>query len=748
MMEMNGNDGLALARDIIVNTGKNLFLTGKAGTGKTTFLKKLKESAPKRMIVLAPTGIAAVNAGGMTIHSFFQLPLAPYLPETAFSSGGAKYSFRFGKNKIRIIRSIDLLVIDEISMVRADLLDAVDNVLRRYRDRGRPFGGVQLLMIGDLQQLAPVVKDDEWRLLGKYYDTPYFFSSQALRKTDYCTVELEKVYRQSDLEFLSILNRIRENRCGSDILSALNSRYIPGFSPSADEGYVRLVTHNRQARDINMRELQKLPGIPYVFQAEIQGQFPEYAWPVEGSLVLKEGAQVMFVKNDSSGEHRYYNGMLGVVESLSRDGIEVRSRDDGETIALGREEWTNARYVLDEETKEIREEIDGVFRQYPVKLAWAITVHKSQGLTFDRAIVDVSGSFAHGQAYVALSRCRTLEGLVLGAPLSASSVITDRSVEEFTREAVGTAPDAAALQAMKKAYFLDLLSGLFGFRQIASLMRRYLHIAGEYFSRLYPVQLGEYRDAERDFHENVESVAEKFSRQYVSLANDSADYASDAVLHRRIVSGASYFREKLEAARDVFSDALTEADNTEVSRRLRDAVSELQAAIDLKAALLGFVVTDGFEVSSYLRKKAVLTISDDASGKSGKRKSGRKTADGNSGQKAAGKSGQKTDTKSSVRKKKSEVPADVRHPDLYRRLVEWRNATAAELGLPVYMVIQQKAILGISDSLPDDRASLASVPYFGKAGIEKYGDIILRMVREYREEKGLSIFRTTLSSDF
>ena len=722
MMEKAENDKLKLARDIVVNTGKNLFLTGKAGTGKTTFLKMLKASAPKRMIVLAPTGIAAVNAGGMTIHSFFQLPLAPYLPGTAFSSNGAKYNFRFGKNKIKIIRSIDLLVIDEISMVRADLLDAVDNVLRRYCNKDLPFGGVQLLMIGDLQQLAPVVKDDEWQILRQYYDTPYFFSSLALRKTDYCTIELDKVYRQSDLDFLAILNKIRENNCNGDVISALNSRYIPGFSPSSEEGYVRLVTHNRQAREINMHELQKLAGIPHVFHAETEGQFPESSWPVEESLVLKKGAQVMFVKNDSSGEHRYYNGMLGTVESVSGNTIEVRSHDNGETIALGKEEWTNARYVLDENTKEIREEIDGVFRQYPVKLAWAITIHKSQGLTFDKAVIDVSGSFTHGQVYVALSRCRTLDGLVLSSPVSASSVITDRSVEEFTREACKATPDAEALQAMKKAYFLELLSGLFNFSQIAYLIRKYLRLSSEYFSNLYPLQLEQYRETGSNFHDNVVAVAERFRHQYIRLVNDTDNYETDPVLQGRIASGSAYFREKLMSAGGCFNDAITEADNKEVSQKLKDTVSELQSAIDMKTALLEFVIADGFKVSSYLKEKALLSIADD-SGRSGKEKTSKKARKSKPGE----------EKQSSGRKKKAEVPSDVKHPDLYRRIIEWRNNTAAELGLPVYMVIQQKAILGIADLLPDDKASLASVPYFGKAGIEKYGDIILKMVHEYKK---------------
>ncbi len=394
---MEQNSELALAWQFIENTGTHLFLTGKAGTGKTTFLRKLKRESPKRMVVIAPTGIAAINAGGVTIHSFFQIPFAPYVPESSFSTNGqATYRFRFGKEKINIIRSMDLLVIDEISMVRADLLDAVDEMLRRYRDRHKPFGGVQLLMIGDLQQLAPVVKDEEWQMLKKYYDTPYFFSSRALKQTEYCTIELKTVYRQSDRAFLDLLNRIRENHCDPQVLEALNRRYLPDFQPRKEEGYIRLVTHNYQAQRINNYELEQLPGRSYAFRATIDGKFPEYSYPTDELLELKKGAQVMFVKNDSSGEHRYYNGMIGEVTDLSADSIEVRAKDSTATFLLQEEEWANAKYVLDEESKEIVEDIEGTFRQFPLKLAWAITIHKSQGLTFERAIIDASSSFAHG----------------------------------------------------------------------------------------------------------------------------------------------------------------------------------------------------------------------------------------------------------------------------------------------------------------------------------------------------------------
>lgn len=433
---MENNPEIELAWQFIENTGTHLFLTGKAGTGKTTFLRKLKAESPKRMIILAPTGIAAINAGGVTIHSFFQVPFAPYVPESSFSADGkAAYRFRYGKEKINIIRSIDLLVIDEISMVRADLLDSVDAVLRKFRDRNKPFGGVQLLMIGDLQQLPPVVKDDEWQMLHKYYDTPYFFSSQALKQTEYCTIELKKVYRQNDGAFLELLNRIRENHCDRQVLEALNQRYIPNFEPDKEKGYIRLVTHNYQAQRINDHELEQLPGRSYAFRAKIDGKFPEYSYPTDEVLELKRGAQVMFVKNDTSGEHRYYNGMIGEVMAVSANGIEVCSRESDTVFLLQEEEWTNAKYVLDEETKEITEDIEGTFRQYPLKLAWAITIHKSQGLTFEHAVIDASASFAHGQAYVALSRCKTLEGMVLSAPFSAKAIITDDAVDTFTIEA-------------------------------------------------------------------------------------------------------------------------------------------------------------------------------------------------------------------------------------------------------------------------------------------------------------------------
>ena len=733
---MEQNPELALAWQFIENTGTHLFLTGKAGTGKTTFLRQLKSGSPKRMVVLAPTGIAAINAGGVTIHSFFQLPFAPYVPDTSFSADGkAQYRFRFGKEKLNIMRSIDLLVIDEISMVRADLLDAIDDVLRRFRDRSKPFGGVQLLMIGDLQQLAPVIKDEEWQMLNRYYDTPYFFSSRALRQSEYCTIELKKVYRQSDTHFLDMLNRIRENRCDKTLLDELNRRYIPNFNPSKEEGYIQLTTHNYQAQHINEYELAQLPGRSFTFRAQIDGKFPEYSYPTDEVLELKCGAQIMFVKNDSSGEHRYYNGMIGEVVNVSALGIEVRSKGSEDVFMLQEEEWTNAKYVLDEETKEITEDIEGVFKQFPLKLAWAITIHKSQGLTFERAIIDASASFAHGQTYVALSRCKTLEGLVLSAPLSARAVISDSAVDTFTEDARRNEPDETRYRRLQQSYFLELLSGLFDFLPLELALKRFVRLLDEHLYKLYPKLLVEYKSETERFHEKVTKVAQKFSLQYTRLVDGAADYATDKSLQERIHLGAEYFKEQLTPLDAIRSSTIVESDNKELKKQLKAVSEELDDLLLLKVDLLEFVIDKGFHVGEYLKQKSVLSIDDAASGKdkgekrggnfSGRRKRKDETEDGGS---------------SSARKRAAtvEVLSDILHPELYKRLVAWRNAEASRLGLPVYTVIQQKAILGITNLLPEDKTTLLRIPYFGKKGVEKYGDELLEMVRMYKKESGIA----------
>lgn len=639
------------------------------------------------------------------------------------------------------MRSIDLLVIDEISMVRADLLDAIDDVLRRFRDRSKPFGGVQLLMIGDLQQLAPVIKDEEWQMLNRYYDTPYFFSSRALRKSEYCTIELKKVYRQSDTHFLDMLNRIRENRCDKTLLDELNCRYIPNFNPAKEEGYIQLTTHNYQAQRINEYELAQLPGRSFTFRAQIDGKFPEYSYPTDEVLELKRGAQIMFVKNDSSGEHRYYNGMIGEVVNVSALGIEVRSKGSEDVFMLQEEEWTNAKYVLDEETKEITEDIEGVFKQFPLKLAWAITIHKSQGLTFERAIIDASASFAHGQTYVALSRCKTLEGLVLSAPLSARAVISDSAVDTFTEDARRNEPDETRYRRLQQSYFLELLSGLFDFLPLELALKRFVRLLDEHLYKLYPKLLVEYKSETERFHEKVTKVAQKFSLQYTRLVDGAADYATDKSLQERIHLGAEYFKEQLTPLDAIRSSTIVESDNKELKKQLKAVSEELDDLLLLKVDLLEFVIDKGFHVGEYLKQKSVLSIDDAASGKdkgekrggnfSGRRKRKDETEDGGS---------------SSARKRAAtvEVPSDILHPELYKRLVAWRNAEASRLGLPVYTVIQQKAILGITNLLPEDKTTLLRIPYFGKKGVEKYGDELLEMVRMYKKESGIA---ETLFSD-
>ena len=723
---MENNPELQLAWQFIENTGTHLFLTGKAGTGKTTFLRRLREHTPKRMVVLAPTGIAAINAGGVTIHSFFQLSFAPFVPDTTLNS--AQMHYRFNKEKRNILRSMDLLVIDEISMVRADLLDAVDATLRRYRDREKPFGGVQLLMIGDLQQLAPVVKDSEWELLRRYYETPYFFASHALRETVYMTIELEKVYRQSDTYFLSLLNKIRENKADDEVLNALNKRYQRGFQPSKEEGYIRLTTHNNQAQQVNDRELASLPGKAYSFRAEVKDEFPEYSYPADEVLTVKEGAQIMFLKNDVSSEKRYYNGMIGEVVTVNETGMFVRGKDSEHEFQLLQEEWGNYKYVLNEETKEITEEIAGVFRQYPIRLAWAITIHKSQGLTFERAIIDARNSFAHGQTYVALSRCKTLEGMVLESPLRREAIISDSVVDNFTKGVEQNKPGSKQLNDMQKAYFFDLLSDLFNFYAIEQAYKRLLRMMDEDLYRLFPKQLADYKALEPHIKEKIVEVAHRFRNQYTRLINESEDYAGNQELQERIRSGAGYFRRELKPVRALFDKTNMPLDNRELRKQLNERLQTLDDALWIKESLLGIICTSSFTVSDYLKQKAkvMLSLEGDSSTSASSSKAPRERKE-------------RKERAASTRpgKVKVDVPTDIMHPELYRTLAEWRMEKTREANVPAYVIMQQKALMGIVNLLPDTPQALEAVPYFGAKGVEKYGLEILGIVRKYMKENQL-----------
>ena len=702
---MESNPELELAWQLVEYTGVNVFLTGKAGSGKTTFLRSLRERSTKRMVVLAPTGVAAMNAGGVTIHSFFQLPFAPFVPDSHFD-GEAKYQYRFSKEKVNILRSIDLLVIDEISMVRADLLDAVDDVLRRYRDRHRPFGGVQLLMIGDLQQLSPVVKEQDLQLLSPYYGHFYFFGSHALGQAGYVTVELTKVYRQNNAEFLDLLNRIRDNRVDDSVLRRLNLRYRPDIAAEQPRGYIYLTTHNQKANDLNAARLNQLAGKPRVFRAGMEGEFPAYLYPTEEELALKVGAQVMFVKNDVSGQHRYYNGMLGRVVSLSAAGpVEVET-EDGQLIALDREEWTNCKYTLDPETKEITETVLGTFKQYPLRLAWAITIHKSQGLTFDKAIIDVRQAFAPGQAYVALSRCRSLEGLVLSAPVEASSVISDRIVTDFVSHIPAQIPDAGRIAALQQAYFEDQVAGLFGFARLSRLFHIYLRLVDEHLYRLYPQFLSSLKaQADGPLKELVD-VGNKFVGQCSRIIAASADYTRDAYLQQRFHAASLYLHKPVAALLSLLEENPVTTDNKAVKKRLDEASAGLFMELRLKEGLLAWTGEHDFVVAGYLKHKNRLTIELSEAPKAARKKA--------------------------AKEKKAEVPQDVLHPALFEALRAWRASKAAELGLPAYTVLQQKALLGIANLLPDTLASLLVIPYLGKKTVEKYGEELLSLVHDYR----------------
>ena len=596
---MEQNNELLTAWDFVENTGRSIFLTGKAGTGKTTFLKMVVEQSRKRPIVVAPTGVAAINAGGVTIHSFFQLPFSPYVPGAKLES-----KFDFSREKRKIIASIDLLIIDEISMVRADLLDAIDAVLRRFRDHNQPFGGVQLLLIGDLAQLTPVVTPEDERMLKPYYDTPYFFGSKALQQIDYVTIQLGHVYRQQDASFIQILNEVREGHPSAEALAQLNSRVGQSASPLA----IRLTTHNHLANYYNESELQKLSRRSYHYHAEIKGTFPDYSYPTAETLELKVGAQVMFVKNDPSGKHLYYNGRIGRVVEASETHLTVYCEGDSEAIEVEPLEWDNTRYTLNEITREIESEVQGTFKQLPLRLAWAITIHKSQGLTFDHAIIDANQSFAPGQVYVALSRCRTLEGLQLATPLSLRSIINDQRVDSYIAQQESDAERSIQqLPVLKQEYERYLLLQLFDFRSILLLQETMVRIFAEFFYHSNASLKQLHDQALFDLRQYVLIIADRWQQKIESMPIEEL---RDADFLERVKRSAEYFSDQLYniLSKPIELSAKVETGNKQAARRLDNALPDLRQAWCARRYLLLKIAEKGYTVDNYLHEKQMSMI--------------------------------------------------------------------------------------------------------------------------------------------
>lgn len=569
-----------LAYHYVQHTNRCIFLTGKAGTGKTTFLRRLKEECPKQMAVVAPTGVAAINAEGVTIHSLFQLPPQLFLPtDEARRQLFAEMQMRAAKQ--RVLRNLELLVIDEVSMVRADLLDTIDAVLRHFKHRPTiPFGGVQLLVIGDLFQLSPVVREEEWRLLQSFYDGPYFFQARVFRELKPVYIEFEHVYRQTNQEFLSILNQVRNNALTPQSFAVLNSRVrsleVKEFRSL--KGAITLSTHNSKVDAINQREMDALKGKEYTYKATITDTFPESMYPIDEQLTLKVGARVMFIKNDSSTDKLYYNGKLGVVTSLSKQAINVLC-DDGTEVHVHNEVWENIRYNADSGSDLVQTEIIGTFTHYPLRLAWAITIHKAQGLTFDQLVIDAEDAFAAGQVYVALSRCRSLEGLTLLTPIPTRALTNAREVLQFTDNQDSLQTIEQNLLSAQQEYLTTLLCALFDFREHTEQLYGLQRMANNMTSLQIPPNeyISDLISPLLDLH----GVGERFQQQIRQLMyRDQLD-----LLQERLLAASQYYAPKIYELLKAMSDCPLRSNNQSDSAQLKQSILDIYAVLSRKAYL-------------------------------------------------------------------------------------------------------------------------------------------------------------------
>ncbi len=705
---MKVNREIELARNFLMHTNANIFLTGKAGTGKTTFLHEVVKQIDKRVVVAAPTGIAALNAGGVTLHSLFMLPFTPYIINQPHFEEGRKRFQRISKIKKELFKSLDLLVIDEISMVRCDMLDAVDDVLRRERRINRPFGGVQLLLIGDIQQLAPVCKDDDWEILKNHYQSPYFFDSKAFRDANIVNIELQEIFRQNDTYFTNILNAIRENRVTNELASEINKRYLPDFEPPREEGYITLTTHVHKAQSINSKHLCELESETMLYPAEVNGTFIESSYPNDTNLELKVGARVMFIKNGKIDERNYYNGMMATITALSETSATVIPKDSDEEMVVSPIQWENKEYQLNSESGEIDEKIIGTFTQLPLKCAWAITIHKSQGLTFDKVIIDVDRAFAHGQSYVAFSRCRTLEGIVLLSPFAPSAIIRNQQVEQFNDYVVDNQGNESDIEHHKREYYKSMVVDIFDYSGMMKNLYTLQSFANFNLKASYPQFCEELNQQIVMLEDEVSEVSIRFKQQAERLINNSDDYINDTLIKERLYKAANYFKSKLDYFKSVEEQLkLLNVDTKELEKKIKLFRTNINGDLGYKVGYLDSCCSgDGITVELYRKIRLGAIIAD------------------------------KKD-KESTKKVKVSLN-DIEHSELYNSLCEWRRSIGEEIGKPLFTVMSNKTLLNIVATLPCSIDALKSVSGIGKQKLCQYGDDIIDIVDDYCKSNNIT----------
>ncbi|GAA4313510.1 helix-turn-helix domain-containing protein [Mucilaginibacter gynuensis] len=688
-----------LVLNFIEHTNRPIFLTGKAGTGKTTFLRWIKSNITKNLAVVAPTAVAAINAGGVTIHSFFQVPFGPQLPAT-----NGSYEIRqISLEKDKLLKCLDLLIIDEISMVRADTLDYIDAVLRQSKGSSRPFGGVQLLMIGDLFQLPPVYEKD-WPVLKNFYTGPYFFHSLAFRQFHVLTFELTQVYRQKDPLFVEILNHIRNGYANAEMLAQLNAHYDANLNANWLKDYVTLSTHNKLVNEINQQRLQELDGEPFTFKATITGDFPKDGYPAEQELVLKVGAQVMFIKNDSSGKKQYYNGRTARVTGMSATNIRLTFLDDDSEFEVVPETWNNVKYALAADERRVNESNNGSFSQYPLRLAWAITIHKSQGLTFEKAVIDVDAAFAFGQAYVALSRCRTLEGMILKAPVRAENIRTDPEIIRFMQQAVAALPDMQLLEKTIRELELETLSDIFDFAVLANgwqQLKKYFPADEQQNSTLNNL----IQQAETLILQDIKTIGDRFIRKELSPAIASAELWSNDAFTGRLKNAAAYFVPKVSSLGKIINDIYTVIKGTDLMVEFYDGLNHF--LVNLKA-----------KTAAFTRLPVASSVNDILSSVQ-----------------EAGISFQPI--YKNWNSKALPQEKEIVNPELYQQLLLWRKEVSEERKLLEYNLVSDNALRDITAKLPRSLNQLAQIKGFGDVKAKDFGDQLLKMIRGYLGESDL-----------